>query len=71
MNVIAWNCHGTRKATIERGLKNLVRNSSPAGLFLMEKKADKSRMEKVCRLLSFDNSEYVEAVGSVSSLALF
>lgn len=53
-----------------RGLKSLVKNFVPMGLFLMETKFDFSRMYKIAKFLPFEYAEFVEANWRVGGLAL-
>ncbi|XP_060670431.1 uncharacterized protein LOC107411957 [Ziziphus jujuba] len=71
MSLLSWNCRGLGRASTVRGLKHLVKKSSPLGLFLIETKSSIGKMVKLAKGLPFDNHIVVEAANRAGGMALF
>lgn len=57
----SWNCRGMGHPDSLWYIKRMVSLYNPNVLFLIETKADKRRMEKICRILKFHNFVIVKA----------
>lgn len=55
MRLLSWNCCGLGRSSAVRGLRSLVRRSSPTCIFIMETKIDSRRTHNVSRSFGFDN----------------
>nr|XP_048317979.1 uncharacterized protein LOC125418477 [Ziziphus jujuba var. spinosa] len=70
MSIISWKCRGLGRAKVVRGLKSLVRKSSPAALFLIETKVSEDKLSKIGKGLPFDNVSAISASNSAGGIAL-
>lgn len=71
MKLVSWNFRGLGRPSAVRGLKHLVWNTSPLALSLIETKENLNRMEKISKVLPFENSVVDKAFNGKGGLAFF
>ncbi|XP_042982759.1 uncharacterized protein LOC122311987 [Carya illinoinensis] len=70
MNLLSWNCRGLGNPRTVQDLYRMVEEKRPKVIFLIETKANASRLDGVRRRLGFEGCFVVEAVGRKGGLAL-
>lgn len=70
MTFLSWNCRGMAAAATMNELKELCRAYQPVVVFLMETRAPRGRVERLCRTLKFTSSFCVEPRGLSGGLCL-
>ncbi|XP_071903082.1 uncharacterized protein [Coffea arabica] len=70
MRALVWNCQGAGSPLTVPHLKEENRLLSPSIIFLCETKNRKTYMEKVKRILNFENSFVIEAMNRSGGMAL-
>lgn len=70
LKILSWNCRGLGKTDTVNFLRCLVKFHCPNCDFLIETKCGAEQMERVARMLGFNNFEIVEARGTAGGLIL-
>ena len=70
MNVIAWNCRGTRKTAFRSHVRELVRIHDPAILIVMETRVGGDRAKAITDDLPFDGAIHTDTMGYAGGLWL-
>ena len=70
MNIIAWNCKGTRKPAFKSHVRELVHNHDPAILIVMETWIGGDRVMEIMDELPFDGAIHFDIIGYAGGLWL-
>ena len=70
MNIIAWNCRGTRKPAFKSHVRELVRIHDPAILIVMETRVGGDRAKEITDELPFDRVIHTDTIGFAGGLWL-
>ena len=70
MNIIAWNCRGTRKLAFKSHVRELVHNHDPDILIVMETRIGGDRAKEITDELPFDGAIHTLTIGYAGGLWL-